>query len=116
MSVRLSLVREVKSRPKENGPTYEVDVVVSKGNVVVGHLHSLSGGEQEKIKIMFFLCMQKLIHNKLLIVDETLSTLDSDSMDSVLDKIREHMDGLVLTVNHRHGEGMYDLCLDICSE
>lgn len=91
-------------------------MVVSKGKVDVGHLHSLSGGEQEKIKIMFFLCMQKLTDNRLLIVDETLSTLDSDSMDSVIDAIREHMSGLVLTVNHRHGDGRYDMCLDISRE
>lgn len=116
LSVRLSLTRETNKKQKSKRVAYELDVVVSKRGVDVGQLQSLSGGEQEKIKLMFLVCMQTFTRSKLLVVDETLSTLDADSMDRVVEKLRDRAEGLVLTVNHRHGDAAYDMCLDISSD
>ena len=109
MTVRLSLTKEYRN----STPSYEVNVVVSKGAVDVGPLSVLSGGEQEKIKMMFFMCMQKVTHGRLMIVDERLSTLDSDSMDCVLESISANVEGLLVMVNHRCGAGIYDECVDV---
>lgn len=91
----------------------EVTIRLSKKGVEVGDIRSLSGGEREKIKMILYMCFNKLLKNKLVLVDESLSTLDSDSLDEMIDKIRNMYDGLVVMVNHRHSEGRYDGMIDM---
>lgn len=92
---------------------YEVTVNVKMSGRNVGQLKNLSGSEYEKVRMLFNVAMSKLLGLKLLIVDESMSTLDSSSLDVILDTIKSLDLGLVIMVNHRHSTGRYDSTVDV---
>lgn len=118
LSVQLSLARNLVSKSKHSSLISKLEVVIRilKNGEDVGSLDTLSGGEEEKVNLMFSLCMSSMLHSPIMILDETLSTLDSDSMDSMVDILKTQFKGLVIMVNHRHGDGWYDECLHITKD
>ncbi len=114
ITAELSLVKESKSaRKQDKQAKYEVHVKIVKSGVDIGSVQNLSGGEQEKVKGMFYMCMHSLLNNKLMVMDEMLSSLDAESMDFFVDRIKDSAEGLTIMVNHRHTDGRYDKCVDM---
>lgn len=119
LSVKLSVEKKLKSVSKtavENGVAdnkAEVHLDVFRRGVRVCQMSSLSGGEKEKIRSMMSLCVQDMLNQKLLILDESLSTLDEDATETVIRKLGHCANGLVVVVNHRHSSDLYLRNVDI---
>lgn len=77
-------------------------------------IDTLSGGERDRVVLAYTLAVHEVINGKLLMLDESLSSLDYDTNCQVLELLRnvsEHQ--LVLVISHDVMHGLFDTVIDI---
>ena len=95
---------------------YHIDVLLydNQGNEL--HIDNLSGGEFDRCSLALFLVFNKLSHGNIILLDECLSSLHSDSVIEIIDTIKEYfMDKLVLITLHQANIGMFDYVYNLSS-
>lgn len=74
-----------------------------------GDLSFLSGGEKDRVNLAFTLAFSELVDNRVLLLDECISSLDAETTNIVLEKLREKYKGkLVIVVSHQANVGFFD--------
>ena len=73
-------------------------------------LVALSGGEYARVNLAFTLALAKIFNTPLLLLDETLSSLDEDIADVVFTSIKRHFNNIaVISILHQvSSEGDFD--------
>ncbi len=70
---------------------------------------SLSGGERARVSLAFTLALSEIYQTPILMLDESISSLDYDSTVEVLGAIKENMPNrTVLCVSHQANTGLFD--------
>ncbi len=86
-------------------------------NLIVGYqghaidLNSLSGGEQDRVNLAFTLALADLFNLPLVMFDETLSSLDAQSAENVIEHLPK--DRLTLLIAHQVTEGSFDIVMKV---
>lgn len=77
-------------------------------------LASLSGGERARVSLAFTLALSEIYHSPILMLDESISSLDHDATTDVLDAIKDTAgERAVLVVSHQANTGMFDGVISI---
>lgn len=74
---------------------------------------SLSGGELARIIISFALAIAELNNVKLMMLDESVSSLDSYTTSSVINSIKNNFNGKVICVAHQTTTGVFDKVFEL---
>lgn len=108
--VTLELFKLVKSKNiMKPNPTFKV---LHKGCEFNG-AEGMSRGEKDRISLALTLALARLSNFPLLMLDETLSSLDSQLKHDVIKAIRHNLeDKAVLVIMHEGIEGVYDDVID----
>ncbi len=70
---------------------------------------SLSGGERARVSLAFTLALSEIYQTPILMLDESISSLDYDATVDVLSAIKENMPNrTVLCVSHQANTGLFD--------
>lgn len=103
--VNLSCFKEDKK--KNEKPQINIDIKYRDKNCT---LASLSGGEYARVNLAFTLSLALIFKTPLLLLDETLSSLDEDASDVVFASIKKHFKNIpVITILHQvTSEGEFD--------
>jgi DNA repair exonuclease SbcCD ATPase subunit len=103
--VNLSCFKEDKK--KNEKPQINIDIKYRDKNCSLG---SLSGGEYARVNLAFTLSLALIFKTPLLLLDETLSSLDEDASDVVFASIKKHFKNIpVITILHQvTSEGDFD--------
>ena len=103
--VNLSCFKEDKK--KNEKPQIHIDIKYRDKNCSLG---SLSGGEYARVNLAFTLSLALIFKTPLLLLDETLSSLDEDASDVVFASIKKHFKNIpVITILHQvTSEGDFD--------
>jgi DNA repair exonuclease SbcCD ATPase subunit len=105
ITVELKTVQEGKSTGKEK-VTLHFDVQYRDMN---GDLSFLSGGEKDRVNLAFTLAFSELVENRILLLDECISSLDAETSNVVLEQLKEKYKGkLVIAVTHQANLGFFD--------
>jgi DNA repair exonuclease SbcCD ATPase subunit len=105
ITVELKTVQEGKSTGKEK-VTLHFDVQYRDMN---GDLSFLSGGEKDRVNLAFTLAFSELVENRILLLDECISSLDAETSNVVLGQLKEKYKGkLVIAVSHQANLGFFD--------
>jgi len=105
ITVELKTVQEGKSTGKEK-VTLHFDVQYRDMN---GDLSFLSGGEKDRVNLAFTLAFSELVENRILLLDECISSLDAETSNVVLGQLKEKYKGkLVIVVSHQANLGFFD--------
>jgi len=79
-----------------------------------GDLSYLSGGERDRVNLAFTLAFSEIINNRVLLLDECISSLDAETTSIVLENLKERYKGkLVILVSHQANLGFFDKVIDI---
>ena len=74
-----------------------------------GDIDFLSGGQRDRINLAFTLAFSELVDNRILLLDECISSLDSETTDTVIETLKEKYKGkLIICVAHQVNTGMFD--------
>lgn len=101
----LSCFKEDKK--KNDKPQINLDI---KYKHMETTLEALSGGEYARVNLAFTLALAKIFNTPLLLLDETLSSLDEDIADVVFTAIKKHFKNIpVISILHQvSSEGDFD--------
>jgi energy-coupling factor transporter ATP-binding protein EcfA2 len=105
MTIEISPYKETK---KDIKPVININIIY-KGNEI--DLDNLSGGEFDRVVLCFMLALNYIWGNDLLLLDESLSSLDSDLTNEILELLKSHphfQNKLVILVAHQISEGNFD--------
>ena len=109
--IRVELVtnKELKSGKDKLGLFFDVSYKTIKGDI-----DFLSGGQRDRVNLAFTLAFSELVQNKMLLLDECISSLDSETSDTVVDTLKEKYKGkLVICVAHQVNTGVFDTVLHV---
>lgn len=104
--VNLSCFKEDKK--KNEKPQINIDVKYK--DMTCNNLDSLSGGEYARVNLAFTLSLAEIFKTPLLLLDETMSSLDEDVADIVFLSIKKHFKTIpVISILHQvQSEGDFD--------
>lgn len=110
IKVELKTTQETKSTGKEKmSLNFEINY-----RQMIGDLSYLSGGEKDRVNLAFTLAFSELVDNRILLLDECISSLDAETTNIVLENLKEKYKGkLVLLVSHQANLGFFDSVLNI---
>lgn len=110
IKVELRTKQETKSTGKEKiALNFELTY-----RQINGDLSYLSGGERDRVNLAFTLAFSEIINNRILLLDECISSLDAETTNVVLENLREKYKGkLVILVSHQANLGFFDKVIDI---
>ena len=75
----------------------------------------LSGGELQRVMLAFNLAMSEIYNLPFILLDETMSNLDEDTTQTIVDGIKERCgDKLVVIIGHQVVSGVFDKIIDVC--
>jgi DNA repair exonuclease SbcCD ATPase subunit len=114
LRVELRLARELKTK---QALKHEVSFLVSQQGNALDGLSQLSGGEGDRVSLALSLSLNRLSACPFLLLDEALSSLDTEAKSQALQAVRELNPGkTVLCVAHDVVEGIYDSAIDLGAE
>jgi DNA repair exonuclease SbcCD ATPase subunit len=107
--VQLSTTKELKSGKDKMGLFFEVQYGTMKGE-----LDFLSGGQRDRVNLAFTLAFSELVQNRVLLLDECISSLDSETSDTVIETLHQKYKGkLIICVAHQVNTGVFDQVVEI---
>lgn len=109
IKVDLKTIQESKTGKEKISLNFEINY-----KQMVGDLSYLSGGEKDRVNLAFTLAFSELVNNRLLLLDECISSLDAETTNVVLENLKEKYRGkLVLLVSHQANIGFFDSVVNI---
>jgi DNA repair exonuclease SbcCD ATPase subunit len=110
IKVELKTTQESKSTGKEKiSLNFELNY-----RKISGDLSYLSGGERDRVNLAFTLAFSEIINNRILLLDECISSLDAETTNIVLENLKEKYKGkLVILVSHQANLGFFDKVIEL---
>ena len=107
ISVSLVTFKEAKSgKDVYKKPTIDVQVEYKGNETDIG---SLSGGERARVALAYTLALAELQGSRMLLLDESISSLDYEATVDVLEAIKNvSVDRPVICISHQANTGMFD--------
>jgi DNA repair exonuclease SbcCD ATPase subunit len=111
ISVTLRSLKQLKTdqriKPQVN---YEINI----GGTECVSINEISGGERSRISLALAIVFSTFNRAPFLLLDESLSTLDSEIKERTMDTIRKYLQNkLVIAVNHDTTTGVYDSVINL---
>lgn len=110
ININLSLFKTSKTT-KNTKPSVNFNIAYKGG--LYDNINLLSGGEGDRASLALTLALNRLSGCPLLMLDETLASLDSNLKDMALKVINENTNTTVLIIMHDGVEGVFDNVIDI---
>lgn len=76
-------------------------------------IHSLSGGEVARVILAFTLALAEMNHVRLLMLDESVASLDQDTTTTVIETIKQNYSGKVICIAHQTMTGIFDNVIEL---
>jgi len=109
-------VRFETTKALKNGQSkYCINLAVNYRGVMYDDINQLSGGEAGRVSLAVTLALNKTASSPMLMLDESLSTLDEELVDTVVDALKEVSQGYaipIFVVMHNCTTGGFDHVVD----
>ena len=108
LSLKINTFRETKKYKK---PHISISIDYKGCSTTV---HNLSGGEQSRVNIAFILAFAEIYKFPLIMLDESVSSLDQDTTSCIIDALHDHFPKtLVLLIAHQVVKGQFNKIISI---
>lgn len=88
---------------------YELSVLVEYRGNKYNSIKQLSGGEADRVSLAFILAVNEMMDSKVLMLDESFSTLDTDQSLEIIDSVKVLTgDKMCIIVQHGGCEGRFE--------
>jgi DNA repair exonuclease SbcCD ATPase subunit len=99
-------IKNGKSENSEIKPGIDIKVCY-KGEEV--ELSSLSGGEYDRVSLAIMLSFNHICKSDIILLDESISSLDADLTNDILEKLKENLvNKRIIVVAHQLSTGIFD--------
>jgi len=102
--INLKTIQESKTGKEKIALNFEVNYRNTTGDISF-----LSGGERDRVNLAYTLALSELFDNRILMLDECISSLDYETSNKVIETLKEKYAGkLILCVAHQVETGVFD--------
>ena len=112
INITLNLFKTLKTT-KNVKPVANFSISYQGG--VFDNINQMSGGEGDRASLALTLALSRLSSCPILMLDESLASLDINMKEAAIRTIRENTNNTVLVIMHDGVEGIFDHIID-CSE
>lgn len=110
ISIALSLYKTLKTT-KHTKPLVNFNIGYQGGQF--DNINQISGGEGDRISLALTLALNRLSMSPLIMLDESLASLDLTMKEMAIRTIREHTNNTVFIIMHDGIEGIFDNVVNI---
>lgn len=110
INISLSLFKTMKTS-KSVKPVVNFQISYQGG--VFDNINQMSGGEGDRASLALTLALNRLTSCPILMLDESLSSLDLNMKEAALQAIHENTNNTVLVIMHDGIEGIYDHVINV---
>lgn len=110
INIELSLFKTLKTTKHVKS---EVNFNILYQGGKFDNIQQMSGGEGDRASLALTLSLNRLSSCPLLMLDESLASLDLNMKESALKAVREQTNNATLIIMHDGVEGVFDHCIDI---
>lgn len=110
ININLSLFKTIKTT-KNVKPMVNFSIAYQGG--VFDNINQMSGGEGDRASLALTLALNRLSSCPLLMLDESLASLDLDMKEAAIRAIKENTGNTVLIVMHDGVEGVFDNVINV---
>ncbi len=113
ITVEFKTIRENKT--KSESKTMACSMSIFFKNHEYSNPNQLSGGEGDRISLAMMLALNTLLGSNIILLDETLNTLDRNTKISIIELLKQVVGNvkLCLVVSHEGVQGVYDGCISL---
>ena len=111
ITVEISSFKETNNGDKKSNINIQVGYKGSESDI-----NCLSGGERARVELAICLSINNIIGSKLLLLDECLSSLNTESIEDILEILKQEAkdhDKLIITILHQAPEAHFDEIVNI---
>jgi len=107
ITIQLRLFKQLKSS-KRIKP--QVNISVKYRGAEYNGVNDLSGGEASRASLAFVIALSSVSRSRVLLLDETMSTLDDELREKCLVSLKQLLGGskTIVVINHMDNQGDYD--------
>ena len=97
-------------KTKKSGVKCKMNVHVEYKGFEYDSIEQLSGGERERVALAFILAVNSMMNSRVLMLDESLSSLDANTNSEIFTLLRDEVakNKLVVVVSHEANRGIFD--------
>ena len=110
ISMKLCLFKTLKAK-KQVKPGLNLEIMY-KG-VKYDNINFLSGGEGDRLSLALLLALNSVSNSPVIMLDECVSSLDSNLKESCVEAIKNIPDKTIICVDHEGVEGFYDSVIEL---
>ena len=111
IKVTLETTKQLKTKDARR---YQLNCNINYKGFNYDDISSLSGGEGDRVSLAMVCALNRISGSRILILDETISSMDSELKLDVLDALRALGNSrLILVVNHEGVLGAFDEIIDV---
>lgn len=110
ISVNLTTIKTLKNKSTKS----QINTTITYKDKEYDSLDQVSGGEQDRISLAYTIALNNTFNSPILLLDECLSSLDTELNTHILMNIKEIANNkLVIVVSHEAERGLFDKVYDI---
>ena len=110
INVRLTTHKQLKNKTEK----LEITLEITLDGMVYDSLSFLSGGEQDRVSLALLLSFSKMKNQKIIMLDEVMSSLDDELKEKTLDIINNwNKDKIIINICHSIVNGMHDNIINL---
>lgn len=114
ISVNLESFRETKTTKSIKA---QLNTTIGYKGYEYDDLSQISGGEQDRISLCYTIALSSMFRSPILLLDECLSSLDSNLNTNILMNIKKlSKERLILVVAHEAEKGLFDQVIEVTDE
>jgi len=111
IELRLNLFKTLKN--KKNNIKPGLNLEISYKGVKYDNINGLSGGEGDRLSLALLLALNSVSNSPIIMLDECVSSLDSNLKESCISAIKSIPNKTVICVDHEGVEGFYDCVIEL---
>jgi len=111
ITVNISTMKQIKTTERIKP---DINLEIFYKDCMFSNIDSLSGGEKSRLSLALMVVFSLIGKSPFLLLDESLSSLDSENKEKSIDVLRDYLDNkLIIAVNHDTSYGIYDSVVHI---
>jgi DNA repair exonuclease SbcCD ATPase subunit len=110
ININLSMFKTMKTS-KNVKPVVNFTIAYQGGSF--DNINQLSGGETDRVSLSLSVALNRLSGCPLLMLDESLASLDLNMKEAVIKTLRENLNSTVIIIQHDGVDGVFDYCIDL---